>query len=106
MNRRSLTIEVDAATAEALENRAADRGISLSAVVTALVADQQFFDANLARMQRERRGPYAEDVLREDARRLAAFLDTRHAIPWEEAADWICEGGSASDKPMPKPRRI
>jgi hypothetical protein len=52
MNVRSVILELDAAVAETLEARAADRGISVSEVVAELVADDQY-DPEIERMRHE-----------------------------------------------------
>jgi hypothetical protein len=40
-------------------------------------------------MREAGRGPWAPEVLAEDARRLAEFQRTRKAVPWEEVKAWM-----------------
>ena len=51
-------------------------------------------------------GPWALDVLAEDARRLAEFHRAREALPWDGRQGVDAELGHAAGKPAPKPRKL
>jgi len=52
------------------------------------------------------RGPWAPEILAEDARRLAAFQNTREGVPWKEIKAWKQSWGTPSELPPPKPRKL
>ena len=51
-------------------------------------------------------GPWAPDVLAEDARRLAQFQRTRQAVPWRDVKAWMQSWGAASELAPPKSRKL
>jgi hypothetical protein len=105
MNVKVRNIKVDAETADALEAQAAARGIS----VAELLAEYASADAAPSafdRMQAEGRGPWAPEVLAEDARRLEEFERKREGVPWDEVRAWIESWGTPNELPAPKPRKL
>jgi hypothetical protein len=77
MNDETRTIEIDAATADALEARAAARGVSVREVVAELVA---FDDGAVA--------PNADEIVELD-RRWAAIQAGAPTVPHEQVARWL-----------------
>lgn len=106
MNLKTRTIEIDIATAQALEARAAELGTSVSELISNLagVSDQPIRD--FEEMRRASRGPWAPSVLAEDARRYEAFERTGEGVPWEEVRTWIRSWGTAQELPKPKSRKL
>jgi hypothetical protein len=102
MNARLRTIEVDAASAETLERRAEALGVSVAEVVAGLLADEPALEA----ARRDRTGPWAPEVLAEDAGRLAAFLADRRGAPASEVVEWLESWGTADELPPPPVRRV
>jgi hypothetical protein len=77
-------IEVDSRTADLLEARAAARGMSVADLLADLAGDDNLLPAELEAMRTKGEGPWAPDVLAEDARRLVEFQRTREGVPWDE----------------------
>ncbi len=100
-------IEIDAATADALEREAKARGLSLVDFL-ADVARQSAEPAGdaLEAMRAAGRGPWSPAALAEDARTIAAFEQTGEGIPFDEVAAWIESWGTACELPAPKTRRL
>ena len=109
---KSRKIEVDEHTADVLEARAQANGISVADLVADLadLADlAEVGDAHsswLDKMREEGRGPWAPEILAEDARRLEEFKRTRLAIPGEDVEAWAASLGTANELPPPKPRKM
>jgi hypothetical protein len=106
MNIKLRQIEVDGATADALEACARERGVSVRELladwaVTAAETPQDFES-----MRATGRGPWAPEVLAEDARRLAEYERTGKGVPWEEVRAWMRSWGSQNELPPPKPRKL
>jgi hypothetical protein len=99
-------IEIDSQTAELLEARAAARGISLAELLADLAGDDNALPADLEALRAAGDGPWAPEVLGEDARRLAEFHRTREALPWDEVKAWMQEWGTPRETPAPKPRKL
>jgi hypothetical protein len=99
-------IEVDSRTAELLEARAAARGMSVADLLADLAGDDNLLPAELEAMRAKGEGPWAPDVLAEDARRLAEFRRSREGVPWDEVKAWMQSWGSQHERPMPKPRKL
>ena len=99
-------IEVDSQTADLLKARAATRGISVADLLADLAGDEILLSADLEAMRERGEGPWAPEVLAEDARRLAEFRRTREAIPWDEVKAWMQSWGSPQELPTPKPRKL
>ncbi len=99
-------IEVDAATAAVLEARAAARGMTVSELVADLAGAKEALSSDLQALRDARDGPWAPDVLAEDARRLADFQRGRDAVPWEDVKAWMRTWGTPNELPAPKPRKL
>jgi predicted transcriptional regulator len=80
------TIELDAATATALETHAAARGVSVSEAVAQLVA----LDGALA--------PNADEIVQLD-RQWAAIQAGEPTMPHEQVARWLETWGTPAFKP-------
>lgn len=106
MNLKTRTIEIDVATAQALEARAAELGTSVPELIANLVGVGDTLPADLEEMRRTGRGPWAPSVLAEDARRYEAFDRTGEGVPWDEVRAWIRSWGTAQELPKPKPRKL
>jgi predicted transcriptional regulator len=106
MNPKLRKIEVDARTAELLEARAAARGMTVSQLLADLIDAEEALSPALAEMRDAGRGPWAPEVLAEDARRLAEFQRTREAVPWDEVKAWMQSWATANELPPPKPRKL
>jgi hypothetical protein len=105
MNTR-VKIEVDSQTAELLKARAAARGISVADLLADLAGDDNLLPPALEAMRESGEGPWAPEVLAEDARRLAEFNRTREGIPWDEMKAWMESWGSPQELPRPRPRKL
>ena len=105
MAARSRKIEVAPETAALLEARAAARGMSVADLVADL-AGAEALPAPLAGQRAAGQGPWADDVLAEDARRLQTFRETGAAIPLAEVTAWMASWGKADELPAPTPRKL
>ena len=105
MNVKLRKIEIEAKTADVLEARAAARGQTVSEYLAALLADQDV-PQDLERMRAAGQGPWAPEMLAEDARRFADFERTRQGVPWEEVKAWMQSWGSPNELPPPRPRKL
>jgi predicted transcriptional regulator len=103
---KSQTIEVDSETAAVLEARAKARGMSISELIADLIGAEEALPPDLEAMRTAGRGPWAPEILAEDARRLAEFQRTREGVPWDEVKAWMQSWGTAHELPPPKPRRL
>jgi hypothetical protein len=99
-------IEIDARTADLLEARASARGMSIADLLADLAGDDNALPADLEAMRAASDGPWAPDILAEDARRLAEFHRTREALPWDEVKAWMQSWGTPREMPAPKPRKL
>jgi predicted transcriptional regulator len=108
MPARLPTIEVDEATAQALEARAVERGVSVAEVVAELAEIPQTRPSmgDVAEMEASGRGAWAPDVLAEDGRRLAEFERNGHGVPGEEVEAWMRSWGTEDELPPPKLRKL
>lgn len=106
MNVKSRTIEVDAETADVLEARAAARGMTLSELLADLAGAAKVLSPALQAMSEAGEGPWSQEVLAEDARRLADFERTREGVPWSEVKIWMQSWGTPNELPAPKPRKL
>ena len=100
------TIEIDRETAELLEARAAARGLSVAELVADLAFSEQTLPPDLQAAREEGRGPWAPEILAEDARRLAAFREARAGAPWEEVQSWLRTWGKPGEAPRPRARGL
>jgi hypothetical protein len=105
MNVKLRKIEVEAETADALEAQAAARGVSVSDLLADLVASDRL-PPDFEAMRAIGRGPWAPEILAEDARRLAEFQNTREGVPWSEIKAWMQSWGTPNELPPPKPRKL
>lgn len=105
MNKK-VKIEVDAQTADLLEARASARGMSVADLLADLAGDDNVLPADLDAMRAAGDGPWAPDILAEDARRLAEFHRTREALPWDEVKAWMQSWGTPRELPVPKSRKL
>ncbi len=99
-------IEIDAETAELLNERAAARGISVSDLIADLAGGDALLSPDLETMRAAGEGPWSDVSLAEEVSRLAEFHRTGEAVPWEEAKAWIESWGTLNERPQPKPRKI
>lgn len=106
MNLKTETIEVDVATARALETRAAELGVSVSELIADLAGAGAAIPRDLEDMRRMGRGPWSPNVLAEDARRYEAFEQGGDGVPWDEVRAWIRSWGTAQELPKPKTRKL
>ena len=87
MNLKVRTIEVDAATADTLEARAGERGMSVGELVAELVA---FVDSH---------APVDDDEIAELDRRWAAIEAGQPTVPHTEVVRWLETWGKPAFKP-------
>jgi len=99
-------LQVDARIAELLEARAAARGLSVSELLADLAAADEALPPMLEAMRAAGTGPWAPDVLADDARRLAAFKRSREGLPWDEVEAWMKTWGTPQERPAPSPRKL
>ena len=57
-------------------------------------------------MRRAGRGPWAPEVLAEEARRFAASERAGEGVPWDEVKTWMQSWGTGEELPPPKPRKL
>lgn len=101
------SIEVDAATARALEAEARDRGQTLPqflAELAQLVSGA--LPADITAMRESSGGAWSSQCLAEDAERAAAFERTGDGVPFEEVAAWMRSWGAPDELPTPKSRKL
>ena len=103
---RRRTIEIDAGTADLLEARASARGLSLSQLLADLASCDQSLPPDLEAMRAAGTGPWAPNVLAEDAQRLADFQRTRDGVPWHEVEAWMKSWGTPDELPVPTVRKL
>ena len=87
MNQPMRKIEVDEATAEALEARAAEMGVSVAMLVSELL----YLEAPSA----------SPDELTELDRRWAKYKNGEPTIPHEKISEWLDTWGEPDSKPWP-----
>jgi predicted transcriptional regulator len=94
MNIIRRTLEIDTDTDTRLRQMADERGQDVAAVLAEAVA---LLDSVAG---------ITEPDVGEDRRRLAAFKQTRTAVPLDDVKTWVASWGSASELPRPVPREI
>ena len=99
-------IEVDQATASVLEARAAARGMTVAQLIADLAGAEEALPADVQSLREAGEGPWAPEVLAEDARRLADFRRTREAAPWADVKAWMESWGTPAELPVPSPRKL
>lgn len=105
MNAKLRSIEIDEATAELLEARAAIRGLSIAELLADLAANEAGLSDELSAQRAAGEGPWSEAALQADAQRLEAFREERLGIPWTEARSWLerwGEDGAVTPPPVRK----
>ena len=105
MSRETRTIEIDVKTAELLERRAAEEGVSVAQFLADAVADGEW-PVDLEAMCATGIGPWSPEALAEDEREIAEFDRTGIGVPWEEIYAWLKSRGTPNELPMPKPRKL
>jgi hypothetical protein len=106
MGANSRKIEVDSQTAELLEARAAARGMTVAELLADMAGNEEILPPDLARQRATGEGPWAPEILAEDAQRLAEFERARMGVPWDEMQEWLQSWGTPHQLPAPKPRRL
>jgi predicted transcriptional regulator len=83
------TIEIDAATAEALEAHAAKQGVTVSELIAELMSVRQaeFVDADLAELDR----------------RWQAVEARQDTVPHDKVIKWLESWGTPAFRPWPNP---
>jgi hypothetical protein len=106
MNVKVRNIPVDAKIADLIEARAAARGLTVSELLAELAAADDALPPDLEAQRIAGDGPWAPDVLAEDARRLAEFRRTREGMPWDDIEAWMKSWGTPNERPAPKLRKL
>jgi hypothetical protein len=106
MTAKARLIELDRDTADRLEAWAQDRGLTVAELLAELAAGQSAPSPEWDAMRNTGRGPWAPDVLAEDARRVARYQGTGEGVPWAEVESWIQSWGTTKELPPPKPRKL
>ena len=106
MTARARMIKLDRDTADRLDAWARERGLTVAELLAELAAEQSVPSPNWDSMRKAGRGPWAPDVLAEDARRLASYEHTGEGVPWAEVESWIQSWGTPGELPLPKPRKL
>lgn len=99
-------IEIDSQTAALLEARAAARGMSLAAWLADVAGDDNPLSPDLQAQRTNADGPWAPDILANDARRIAEFRRTREAVPWEDVKLWMQSWGTPNETVVPNARKL
>lgn len=105
MNARVRKIEVAAETADLLEARAAARGLSVADLIADLLGNPDSLPEDLRTLHDAGQGPWAADVLAEDARRLRAFAESGMGVSGTDVDAWLRSWGKR-DVPAPRPRKL
>jgi predicted transcriptional regulator len=99
-------IALDSETAARLEAWAEERGLSIGELLAELTRAEHSLPRDWEAMRRAGRGPWAPEVLAEDARRLAAAVRSGEGVPWDEISAWMHSWGTQEELPPPKPRKL
>jgi predicted transcriptional regulator len=99
-------IELDRDTADRLEAWARERGLTVAELLAELAAGESALSPDWDSMRKTGRGPWAPEVLAEDARRVASYERTGEGVPWAEVESWIESWGTSKELPPPKPRKL
>ena len=103
---RKIEVEIPEETAERLEARAQEEGITVSELLTEWAGANDVWPPHLERMRAEGLGPWSPEAYAEDERDFEEFERTRIGVPWEEVKAWMESWGSANELPPPKPRKL
>lgn len=95
MDGRRRTIEVDEEVADALEKRAAERGVSLDEFLT-----------QVGGVEEEGMVELSPEELAELEARVAEWERDRQGVPAEEVFQWMKSWGTPDELPPPRPRRL
>lgn len=95
MDGRRRTIEVDEEVADALEKRAAERGVSLDEFLT-----------QVGGVEEEGMVELSPEELAELEARVAEWERDRLGVPAEEVFQWMKSWGTPDELPPPRPRRL
>lgn len=106
MNVKVRKIEVAAETADLLEARAAALGMSVADLLAEIAGTQNVLPPELASRRANGEGPWSAKAMAEDARRLAAFEQTRLGVPWDEMKAWMESWGKPNELPIPTARKV
>jgi hypothetical protein len=106
MHSKRRKIEVDSETADLIEARAAARQMTVSDLLADLASNEAALPADLASMRTRGEGPWSDEALEEDGRRLAEFERTRTAVPWQDVKAWLGSWGRPNETPPPHPRKV
>ncbi len=106
MTAKVRTIELDSETAGRLEAWAEERGLSIAQLLAELTSAEQSLPRDWEAMRKSGRGPWAPEVLAEDARRLAGSELSCEGVPWDEVRAWMQSWGTPEELPPPKPRKL
>ena len=101
MTARARTIKLDSDTADRLEAWARERGLTVAELLAELAAGQSVPLPEWDSMRNAGRGPWAPEVLAEDARRLERFERTGEGVSWGEVESWIRAGAPQKSCPLP-----
>ena len=99
-------IEIDSQTAELLEARAAARGMSLADWLADVAGDDNPLSPDMEAHKANADGPWAPDLLADDARRIAEFRRTREAVPWDDVKLWMQSWGTPNEIAPPNARKL
>lgn len=100
-------MELETATAEALEREAKARGLSLGEFLKdILLRTPDPAPADLEAMRAQGCGPWSPEALAQDARSFEEFKRTGLGVPFEEIVAWTNSWGTDEELPLPKPRRL
>lgn len=106
MNVKLRHIEVDADTAEALESQATARGMTVPELLAELAGVTNDLPVDMELLRANGRGPWAPEILAEDARRLANYQRTGEGVPWDEVRAWVQSWGTEHELSPPKARKL
>ena len=106
MNVKLRQIEVDADTAEALESQAAAYGLTVPELLAEIAGVTNDLPANMEALRVKGRGPWAPEILAEEARRLADYRQTGEGVPWDEVRAWMQSWGNDHELSPPKSRKL
>jgi predicted transcriptional regulator len=57
-------------------------------------------------LRAEGKGPWSQEALEEDERRLAEFERARIGVPWDEVKAWMQSWGKPNELPQPALRKL
>jgi hypothetical protein len=99
MNVRARMIEVDEATAEALEARAAERGVSVSDLLAGLAALEEPLPEDTEALRATGEEAQSPDAIQELDRRWAAIQAGEPTVAHDEVVRWLETWGTPAFRP-------